>query len=59
MLFCERGTVGKPLSTSSVAFDPDMTAMSAVRVEVALSVYSERPDMDIPGECAMRTDGTL
>jgi hypothetical protein len=59
MLFGEWGTVGEPLITASVAFNPDVAATRAVPVEVALSVYSERPDTDIPRECAMRADGTL
>jgi hypothetical protein len=57
MLFCERGTAGGPIATASVAFDPDVAAMSAVPVKVALSVQNERRDTDIPGDCAARADG--
>ena len=57
MLFRERGTVGGPITTASVAFDPDVAAMRAVPVEVALSIQNERRDTDIPRDCAARADG--
>ena len=57
MLFCERGTVGGPITTAPVALDPNVAATRAVPVEVALSVQNERRDTDIPGDCAVRAEG--
>ena len=57
MLFCERGTVGVPLTLASVAFDPDVAATRAVPVKMALSVQHERRDTDISRDCAVWAEG--